>query len=261
MDLPANAVESVVTRLRSAGCVFAEDEAAILIDAALTEDELGALVARRVTGDPLEYLVGWTEFYGLRVRVSAGVFVPRQRTRLMVDAVLRLRPAPRRVLDLCCGAGAIGWAIASHLAAVEVVAVDIDPVAVDCAKRNLAPVKAQCYCGDLFDALPNAARGGFDVIVANAPYVPTDAIQYLPPEARLFEPAAALDGGRDGLDIHRRIASAAPAWLAPRAALLIETSSDQAPAAAAILVGAGLTAAVITDDELSATVVIGRSST
>ncbi len=261
MDLPSAAVEVVVGELRGAGSVFAEDEAAILVAAARTPDELTGMIHRRMNGDPLEYIVGWAEFCGRRVAVSPGVFVPRQRSKLMVEQALAVSPAPRRLLDLCCGTGAIGVAIAARVADVEVVAVDIDPTAVDCARHNLASFHATCYTGDLFAALPAELRAGFDLIVANAPYVPSDSVQYLPPEARLYEPAFALDGGADGLDVHRRIAADVGDWLSSDGGLVIETGADQAPAATAVLQAVGLATSVITDDDLFATVVIATRRT
>ena len=108
-------------------------------------------------------------------------------------------------------------------------AADVDPAAVACARRNLPPV----YQGDLYAALPERLRGRVDLLVVNAPYVPTAAIATMPPEARDHEPRVALDGGADGLDVQRRVAADAPAWLRPGGALLIETGADQAPRTAA----------------------------
>jgi release factor glutamine methyltransferase len=141
---------------------------------------------------------------------------------------------------------------------IEVYAADIDPAAVRCARRNLPADRV--YAGDLYDALPVELRGRVDVLVANVPYVPTEAIAEMPPEARDHEPRAALDGGADGLDVLRKVAAAAPDWLAPGGHLLIETSEAQAPRAAAAFARGGLIARVATSEELCATVVIGTNA-
>jgi release factor glutamine methyltransferase len=241
----------LVAQLRAAGCVFAEDEAALLLAAG---GDLEALVERRVAGEPLEQVLGWAEFCGLRVVVEPGVFVPRQRTRLLVREALALAGAGSVVLDLCCGTGAVGAAIAAAVPGAELHAADVDPAAVRCARRN---VPGSVYAGDLYDALPGTLHGRVDVLVANAPYVPTGAIALMPPEARDHEARAALDGGADGLDVQRRVAAGAPSWLAPGGWLLIETSGEQAPATMAAMTGAGLVARVVEDEELAGTVVIG----
>jgi release factor glutamine methyltransferase len=268
-------VDQVVATLRAAGCVFAEDEARLLITAAPTPADLAAMVARRVTGVPLEHVLGWVEFCGLRIAVDEGVFVPRQRTEFLVRraaglagqadaaAVGHARPVghagPRGpvVVDLCCGCGAVGVAIASSLGRIDLHAVDIDPVAVGSARRNVETAGGQVYLGDLYQPLPWSMRGRVDILVANAPYVPTEEIGMMPPEARLYEPLVALDGGADGLELHRRVADGAPQWLAPNGHLLIETSQRQAPTTADIVGRAGLSARVESSDELSATIVIG----
>jgi release factor glutamine methyltransferase len=242
----------LVARLRTAGCVFAEDEAALLLAA---DGDLEALVERRVAGEPLEQVLGWAEFCGLHVVVEPGVFVPRQRTRLLVREGVALAGPGSVVLDLCCGTGAVGAAIAAAVPGVELHAADVDPAAVRCARRN---VPGPVYAGDLYDALPGALRGRVDLLVANAPYVPTGAIALMPPEARDHEARAALDGGADGLDVQRRVAAGAPSWLAPGGWLLIETSGAQAPATTAAMAGAGLVARVVEDEELAGTVVVGR---
>ncbi len=246
----------VVARLRAAGCVFAEDEARLLIEAAGPADELEQLVRRRCAGVPLEHLLGWAEFYGQRVAVAPGVFVPRRRTELVVRAVLdRLAPAAV-VVELCCGAAAISTALLTAMPGLEAHAADIDPAAADCARRNLDPLGGHVHCGDLYDPLPRGLLGRVDVLVANAPYVPTDEIELMPAEARLHEPRVALDGGSDGLYVARRIVRDAPAWLAPAGHLLIETSDRQAPVLAAAAADAGLRAEVVTDAELGGTALL-----
>jgi release factor glutamine methyltransferase len=238
-------------RLRAAGCVFAEQEAALLAEAA-SGPALESLVARRAAGVPLEHLLGWVAFHGLRVAITPGVFVPRRRTGLLVDLAVRTRPGV--VVDLCCGSGAIGAAVQREVTDAEVWATDVDPVAVACARRNLPPDRV--VLGDLYDALPPALRGRVDVVVANAPYVPTDAIATMPPEARDHEPRVALDGGGDGVGLHRQVAAGARTWLRPGGHLLVETSRAQAPLTVAACTGAGLAAYVETDDERDATAVV-----
>ena len=319
----------IVSRLRAAGCVFAEDEARLLMSTARTPDELAAMVDRRVAGLPLEQVLGWAEFCGLRIIVAPGVFVPRRRTEFLVrQAALLIRgddpsgppnapvspggthppgpplggthppgpplggthppgpplggthppgpplggthpPGPPRadeglarpgvvIVDLCCGAGAIGAALTAAVDRAEVHAADIDPAAVRCARRNLPGPRGHVYQGDLYEPLPGGLRGRVAILVANVPYVPTGEIGFLPPEARAYEPRVALDGGADGLDVLRRVAAEAPEWLAPGGHLLIEISERQVPSAQAAFVAGGLAARVASSADLDATVVIGR---
>jgi release factor glutamine methyltransferase len=246
----------VVQRLRAAGCVFAEEEADLLGGAASSATQLDALVARRVGGEPLEYVLGWAEFCGLRIRVEPGVFVPRRRTAFLVERAAACVAGLRHpiIVDLCCGSGAIGAALTDRLDDPAVLATDIDPVAVRCARTNIA---GRVFEGDLYDPLPNSLRGTVDLIVANAPYVPTGSIATMPREARLHEARASLDGGLDGLDLHRRITAEASAWLRVGGHLLLETSEEQADRTAGILARAGLLPLVEYSAELDATVVTG----
>jgi release factor glutamine methyltransferase len=252
--------ETVVLRLRAAGCVFAEDEARLLLQEVRTAAELDALVERRVAGEPLEHVLGWAEFSGLRIAVAAGVFVPRRRTEFLVEEAIALAGPRAVVVDLCCGSGALGVAVATAVDGVELHAADVDPAAVSCARGNVARVGGQAFEGDLYEALPPALRGRVDVLLANVPYVPSDAIALMPPEARLHEARVALDGGADGLDVARRVIEAAPAWLAPGGSLLFETSEDQASDAVETVTAAGLRGRVMADDERGATVVVGTRS-
>ncbi len=260
---------AVVARLRAAGCVFAEDEARLLVSAAQTSADLAAMVDRRAAGLPLEHVLGWAEFCGLRIAVDPGVFVPRRRTELLVRqaAALGRRVAsvasqaldqPRTVVvDLCCGSGAVGVALVAALGRVELHAVDIDPAAVRCARRNVAAAGGQVYGGDLYEPLPATLRGRVDLLVANAPYVPTEEVGLLPPEARVHEPRVALDGGADGLQVQRRVTAAAQFWLAPGGHLLVETGERQAPQTVDTFARHGLIPRVASSDDLNATVVIG----
>ncbi|MET7364353.1 putative protein N(5)-glutamine methyltransferase [Streptomyces sp. NPDC005566] len=250
-------VSSIVTTLRAAGCVFAEDETELLLSTAAGPAELAAMVERRVAGLPLEHVLGWAEFCGLRVAVDPGVFVPRRRTEFLVrQAVALAGRKPAVAVDLCCGSGALGTALAAALPHVELHATDVEPAAVRCARRNVGAL-GQVYEGDLFEPLPGSLRGRVDVLLANVPYVPTDDVELLPAEARVHEPRVALDGGGDGLDVMRRVVAAAPDWLAPGGSLLVETSERQAERAAETVGGSGLRARVVVSEELYATVVIG----
>ncbi|MQA94506.1 MAG: putative protein N(5)-glutamine methyltransferase [Streptosporangiales bacterium] len=253
--MTASAPPSVVSALRAAGCVFAEEEAELITRAAGSAAERDAMVARRAAGEPLEYVVGWAEFRGLRVAVRPGVFVPRRRTEFLVERAVALAPPRPVVLDLCCGAGALGLAIATALDGVKLHAAELDPVAVECARRNIGAL-GRVYQGDLFAPLPGGLRGRVDVLVANVPYVPAGEIALLPAEARDHEARAALDGGADGLDVLRRVAAEAPYWLAPGGSLLIETSERQLPAALGALRTAGLIAEPAHDPDRSATILI-----
>ena len=254
----------VASRLRAAGCVFAEDEAAVLLAAARDPGpgrSLAELLDRRLAGEPLEQVVGWAAFAGLRVVVRPGVFVPRARTALLARLALRAagaRPVPV-VLDLCCGSGAVAAVVAAALPTAQLWATDIDPAAVACARQNL-PGTARVLLGDLFAPLPGSLRGRIDVIAANAPYVPTAAIATMPTEARDHEPRRALDGGTDGVQVHRRIAAAAGEWLAPGGTLLVESSDRQRRLTADALRQPGFRVRSWRDADLDATVVIGTRS-
>ncbi len=215
------------------------------------------MVDRRVAGEPLEYILGWAQFCGLRIRVEPGVFVPRRRSEFLVQQAVGLTRSGAVVVDLCCGSGAIGAALVESVPGIELYAADLDPVAVGCARRNLAG-RGQASEGDLYEALPAKLAGRVDVLVCSAPYVPTDAIDFMPAEARLHEPVHALDGGPDGMAVQRRVIAEAARWLIPGGHLLLETSAQQAPVAVGLLANAGLSARVAHLDDLEATVVIGR---
>ncbi len=248
---------AVATRLRAAGCVYAEEEADLLISAARTPAGLSRLVDRRAAGQPLEHVLGWAEFCGLRIAVEPPVFVPRRRTEFLAGQAIRLALPGAVVLDLCCGSGALGAALAAAVDRAEVHAADIDPAAVRCARRNLAAAGGHVYLGDLFGPLPPALRGRVDILLANVPYVPTGEVGLLPPEARDYEARVALDGGADGLGVLRRVAAGAPGWLAPGGHLLSEISERQVAAATAAVTAAGLAARVDRSAEHGATVLVG----
>ncbi len=251
----------VVARLRAAGCVWAEDEAAALEEAAATPGALEALVARRVAGEPLETVLGWVEFLGRRLVVAPGVFVPRRRTELLARlAITQVADRRRRdelspvMVEMCCGVAPVASCLGRHGA--EVHAADVSTAALACARSNAQA--ADLHLGDLYDALPARLLGRIDVLAANAPYVPSDRIATMPPEARDHEPLLALDGGSDGADLHRRLAAGAADWLAPGGVLLVETSLAQADLTSRAMACAGLVADVVTDDEVDGCVAVGE---
>ncbi len=244
--------------LRAAGCVFAEEEAALIVAEAAGADDLRRMVGERVAGRPLEQVLGWAEFDGLRIVVAPGVFVPRRRSRLLVDLAAERATGLEHavVVDLCCGTGALAAAVLARVPTAEVYAADLDPDAVACARRNLPGDRV--LQGDLFEALPDGLRGRVDVLMVNAPYVPTDAIATMPPEARDHEHRVALDGGPDGLDVQRRVVAGAGEWLRPGGHLLVETSERQAPVLVRAATDAGLAPRVVTSGELDATAIVAR---
>ncbi|MDN5860028.1 MAG: putative protein N(5)-glutamine methyltransferase [Pseudonocardia sp.] len=253
--MPATA--AIVARLRAAGCVFAEEEAELIVATAGGPTAVEAMVGQRAGGDPLEHVLGRVEFCGYLYAVNRGVFVPRRRTELLVtQAVARCRRGAV-VVDLCCGCGAVGATIARACPDVELHAADVDPVAVACARRNLDGI-GQVHLGDLAEPLPPHLPGAVDVLVANVPYVPTWALLRMPPEARNHEPHVALDGGPDGLDVLRRLMSVARRLLVPGGHVLAEVAERQADAALGVVSAAGLSPEHAIEEELGTVAVIGR---
>ncbi|KAA0756365.1 putative protein N(5)-glutamine methyltransferase [Bacillus sp. TE8-1] len=255
--IDVEAEKSIITRLRTAGCVFAEVEAQLLISEAQTPEILADMVERRVAGFPLEHIIGWADFCGIRIAVEPGVFVPRRRTEFLVEQAAYLARPGAIIVDLCCGTGAVGTALATVLGEIELYAVDIDSASVRCARHNINWVNGTVYEGDLYQPLPTKLCGHVHILVANAPYVPTEAIKLLPREARKYEAILALDGGVEGLDIQRRVAAEALLWLAPGGHLLVETSQRQTLQTVEIFAQNGLIPQVKNCDELDATVIIG----
>jgi len=250
----------IVDRLRAAGCVFAEEEAGLITAAARTPAEREELILRRVSGLPLEQVLGWADFCGLRIALRPGVFVPRRRTALLAREGSRLAAPGAVALDICCGSGAVGAALLAAEPSLRLYAIDIDPAATACARLNVEPAGGRVLTGDLFDPVPAYLRGQVGIIVANAPYVPTAAITRMPPEARLHEARVALDGGADGLEVQRRLVASAPEWLAPGGHLLVETSAGQARLTAALFARHGLRPRIRRSTALDATVVVGTAS-
>jgi release factor glutamine methyltransferase len=202
-------------------------------------------VSRRARREPLQRILGWEEFRGVRVRLTDSVLVPRPETETLVEWALALLPAPgsRRLLaiDVGTGSGCIACALASERADLDVVAVDVSPAAAAVARENVRALdlagRVRVLAADLFAGLRDIRA---DLIVSNPPYLPSALMPKLPPEVRIHEPRLALDGGSDGLAVIRRIATAARSYLRPSGALVLETAGgDQASAAAALLRGAG----------------------
>jgi len=240
-------VDEVVGRLRAAGCVFAEEEAALLIEGAQSDDDLQQSVALRVSGLPLEHVLGWVEFCGDRYRIGPGVFVPRPRSAALVrEAVLMAAPTAA-ILDLCCGSGAVGAAVSRRVSGSRLYSADLDPQATAWARANVADFGGEVFDGDLFDALPATLAVSFDLITIVPPYVPTSEIRLLPHEARDFEPSHALDGGVDGLEILQRALEAAPSWLKPGGHLVTEIAEHQVATLVARAPGLGMELRVKTD--------------
>lgn len=251
--------DDVVARLRAAGCVYAEEEAALIHEAAGSEFDVERMLQLRIDGLPLERIVGWAEFRGLRIAVAPAVFVPRRRTEWLAARAVMLARSGDVVLDLCCGSGAIGAAVSAEVPGAEVYASDIDPLAVTVARQNLI-AEGRVFEGDLFDALPSCLRGRVNILVANAPYVPSGEVRFMPVEAREYEALVALDGGADGLDVQRRIVAEASEWLTESGWLLIETSERQAELTAQAFSRAGFECAIERDETCDATIVVGKRS-
>lgn len=249
--------KTIVRKLRAAGCVFAEDEARLLMSSSKNTAELAELADRRVAGFPLEHIIGWADFCGLRIELDPGIFVPRQRTEFLVRQAVALTRPGDVVVDLCCGSGAVGAALVASMECIELHAVDIDPAAVQCARRNIQLGKGFVYEGDLYDPIPVQLYNRVNVIIANAPYVPTEAIKFMPTEARVHEARIALDGGVDGLDVQRRIVAEAPHWLTKGGFLLVETSEKQAPLTAELFAQYGLIPKWVRSEEQDTNVIIG----
>ena len=194
--------------------------------------------------------------------LMTSLFVPRRRSEFLVSVALGLvrswgTAGTPVIVDLCCGTGALGLAVAAGTGSGELHAADLDPAAVACARRNVEPAGGRVYQGDLFAALPPGLRGRIGVLICNAPYVPTTEIAFMPAEAREHEAKLALDGGADGLATLRRVTASAGEWLAPGGMLLVETSERQAPSMAAAMSAAGLAPRVREDDDSGTTVVTG----
>ncbi len=226
----------MVERLARAGCVAPDDEAADLYAAAGDDDAvLDALVARREQGEPLAWVTGWADFAGLRLRVRPGVYVPRPQSEPLARRAVDRLPRRGVAVDLCTGTGALAVVLARARPEARVVATDLDPLACAVAAEN----GVEAYQGDLADPLPAGLAGRVDVVVAVPPYVPSEAIAYLPRDSRDHEPILALDGGPEGTTVLTRVVEAARRLLRPTGALLVELGGDQDLVLSTALEGAG----------------------
>ena len=214
------------------------------LDAA-EESAIAVLTQRRLVGEPVARIVGTKEFWGLNLIIDAATLVPRPETETVVEAVLAAlaqRGAPTRSLriaDLGTGCGAILLALLTELPHAFGIGTDSSPGALVVARHNarrLGLTRAAFVACDMAAAL----RGPFDVIVSNPPYIASGDIPMLPPEVRSFDPRDSLDGGSDGLDCYRAIATAAPALLAPEGIVAVELGVGQSQPVAALFAAAGL---------------------
>ena len=200
-----------------------------------------AAVARRLTGEPMQYITGVQEFYGLALAVTPAVLIPRPETELLVEAVLQRLPpnGALRIADVGTGSGAIAIALASHMPEARIVAVDCSREALAVARRNAAAHgvagRIEFVEGDLLRDLASAAR--FDAVVSNPPYIPLGDRAGLERQVREFEPATALFAGQDGMSMYDRLLPEAWTCLQPGGLLAMEIGAGQREAVAARLQG------------------------
>jgi release factor glutamine methyltransferase len=224
-----------VDRLAAAGCVAADEEARDLVAHAPDAATLDAWVARREQGEPLAWITGRACFCGRDVYVEPGVYVPRVQTEELARRAADVLPPGGRAVDLCTGSGAIAVHVRAAVPSVCVVGVDVDAGAVACARRNGVPA----IVADA-GSVPLRSRVA-DVVTAVAPYVPSDAMQFLAADVRRHEPLVAVDGGTDGLDVVRPVVSEAARLVRPGGVLLLELGGDQDAALVPIVETAGFT--------------------
>jgi len=227
----------VLHELAEGGCVAPGAEA----DSLLTASNEGVgpideLVARRLRGEPLAWITGWVRFCEVHVHVDPGVFVPRPHTQALARRAAALLPDDGIAVDLCTGIGAVAAVLCSAHPRAGVVATDVDPAAVACARRN----GVDALVGDLDVPLSPSSRGRVDVMTAVVPYVPTEELHFLPRDVIAHEPRRALDGGRRGTTMLVRAAEAAARWLRPGGSVLLELGGDQAGEVARTLAHVGL---------------------
>ena len=222
--------------LRPAAGEEAEIEARFLLEASADEAWLRQAVTRRLSGEPLQYILGEWEFMGLPFLVGPQALIPRQDTETLCEAALRwLENRPNaRVLDLCCGSGCIGVSL-GKLGGAQVAFADISPDALALAKRNaqMNGVDGTFYESDLLASVP----GVYDLVACNPPYLTAAEMASCQRELR-FEPALALYGGEDGLDFYRRLAAAWAAHVVPGGLLLMEIGCAEGAAVRGLFPGA-----------------------
>jgi release factor glutamine methyltransferase len=216
---------SLLQALAAGGFVAPDGEADELLRASGEgTGTIEELLARRLRGEPLAWIVGSVRFCGLRVHVETGVFVPRPHTEALAERAVSLLPDAGIAVDLCTGCGAIPVVLASARPRATVLATDLDPLAVTCASGN----GVHALVGDLDEPLPPSLRGRVDLITAVVPYVPTEELHLLPRDVLANEPHSALDGGRRGTALLVAAAQAGARWLRPGGSLLLEVGGDQA---------------------------------
>lgn len=204
-------------------------------------DRFRPWVERRANREPLQYILGYTEFYGHRIHVNREVLIPRPETECLVDEVLQVGAAYEAdgtqwgLLELGVGSGCIAVALAKQLKKLSITATEQSPTALITAQGNVnfhkLRERIELFKADLFpEFLGEGAKFPYPVIVSNPPYIPSDQLPTLQPEVSQFEPEMALDGGSDGLDVYRRIAEGLEQWLAPAGTFIGEIGEDQSKA-------------------------------
>ena len=234
--------------LRPAAGEEAEIEARFLLEVSMDEAWLNEAVQRRLKGEPLQYILGEWEFMGLPFFVGPGALIPRQDTETLCEAALgwlKNRPGAR-VLDLCCGSGCIGLALAEARPDCHVTLSDLSPDALAVAEKNAQNlnIPAECVLGSLFDSVPGRM---FDLVLSNPPYIPSRDCETLQEEV-MREPLLALDGGMDGLDCYRRILADAPGHMKPGASLIMEVGEGESEAVSGLAGVHGLLTECIVPD-------------
>ena len=232
------------------------------------EDRVMEYLERRINGEPVAYITGTWEFYGLPMKVSPDVLIPRMDTELLVDTAKSLligRNMNARILDLCCGSGCITCALGHELPATKLMAVDISARALEVCRANVASNRLSgrviCMQADA-TASPPLGIGQFDMIVSNPPYIASSEILALDPSVRDYEPIWALDGGEDGLKFYKSIIKYWKSLLRPGGYLLFEVGEGQAETVKEMLLSAGFAAADTRADTLGVQrVVFGKAYT
>jgi release factor glutamine methyltransferase len=236
-DATVEQQKRVVHALAEGGCVAPDAEAHALLTA--SSEGVGPiddLVTRRLHGEPLAWIIGWVSFCGIHVGIAPGVYVPRPHTQALARRAVSLLPADGFAIDLCTGSGAVAAVLGSAHPHAGIVATDIDPVAVECARSN----GVRALEGDFDEPLSPSYRGRVDVMTAVVPYVPTEELHLLQRDVLANEPRRALDGGRLGTALLVRAAGAAARWLRPGGSVLLELGGDQAGEVADALTDSGL---------------------
>jgi release factor glutamine methyltransferase len=218
-------LDVVVEALRDGGFVAAEAEAVELVRRADADRALlASLLQRRLTGEPLAWVVGQAHFAGIDLSVDHGVYVPRPHTAALARRAARRLPPAGVAVDVCTGSGAVAAVLQRCRPGARVIATDVEPAAIACARTN----GVVALLGDLLEPVPERLRGRVDVVVGVVPYVPTASLALLQRDTFAFESSASYDGGVDGLDVLRQLARDAVEVLRPAGLLLVELGGDQA---------------------------------